>query len=240
MKIPAIQGIIDRRILINYNVDEQTIRNFLPSPFEPKLVNGKGVAGICLIRLKEIRPSGLPRQLGISSENGAHRIAVTWKENGSTKEGVYIPRRDTNSFLNSWAGGRIFPGVHNLAEFNVNESNGNYQVAFKSKDGTSLSIEAEESELWNEQSLFEDLACASEFFEKGSVGFSPIPRTNQFQGLELKVENWKVSTLKVRSVQSSFFENEQLFPKGTLKFDNALLMRNITHKWNGLSKMKRP
>lgn len=240
MKIPAIQGIIDRRILINYNVDEQTLRNFLPSPFEPKLVNGKGVAGICLIRLKQIRPSGLPKQLGISSENGAHRIAVTWKESGSTREGVYIPRRDTNSLLNSWAGGRVFPGVHHWAEFNVNESNGNYHVAFKSKDGTSLSIEAEESELWNGQSLFENLACASEFFEKGSVGFSPIPKTKQFQGLELQVQNWEVSTLKVNSVESSFFEDEQLFPKGTLKFDNALLMRNITHKWNGLSKMTSP
>jgi hypothetical protein len=240
MKIPAIQGLIERRILINYSVDEQTLRNFLPEPFEPKLVNGRGVAGICLIRLKEIRPPGLPKQIGISSENGAHRIAVTWKEHGSTKEGVYIPRRDTNSYLNAFAGGRVFPGVHHLAKFNFHESNGNYQVAFDAKDGTSLSIKAEEAESWNPKSIFEDLTSASKFFENGTIGFSPIPKTSQFQGLELKVEHWKVSTLKVSAVHSSFFEDEQIFPKGTLKFDNALLMRNISHTWNGLEKLSCP
>ena len=93
MKIPKIKGIIDRRILINYQIDQNVLENYLPKPFRPKLVKGKGVAGICLIRLKEIRPKGLPKQFGISSENGAHRIAVEWTENGIIKEGVYIPRR---------------------------------------------------------------------------------------------------------------------------------------------------
>jgi hypothetical protein len=50
--------------------------------------------------------------MGISSENGAHRIAVEWTENGAIKEGVFIPRRNSSSFFNSLAGGRIFPGRH--------------------------------------------------------------------------------------------------------------------------------
>ena len=155
MKIPKIKGIIDRRILINYQVDKDALENYLPKPFKPKLVNGKGIAGICLIRLKEIRPKGLPKQIGISSENGAHRIAVEWIENSELKEGVYIPRRDTSSKLNSLAGGTIFPGVHHLAEFSVNESDGNYKVAFVSDDETSLSIEAKETNNWNNECVFE-------------------------------------------------------------------------------------
>ena len=110
MKIPKIKGVIDRRILINYQVEREALENYLPKPFKPKLVNGKGIAGICLIRLKAIRPKGLPKQIGISSENGAHRIAVEWTKNGEKKEGVFIPRRDTSSKLNAWAGGTIFPG----------------------------------------------------------------------------------------------------------------------------------
>ncbi len=237
MKIPKIKGIIDRRILINYQVDKSALENYLPKPFKPKLVNGKGIAGICLIRLKEIRPKGLPKQIGISSENGAHRIAVEWIENSELKEGVYIPRRDTSSKLNSLAGGTIFPGVHHLAEFSVNESDGNYKVAFVSDDETSLSIEAKETNNWNNESVFESLDCVSDFFENGSVGYSPDK--NDFEGLELKAYNWKVSLLDVRNVQSSFFENENIFPKGSVKFDNALLMRDIEHEWIGLKKIKR-
>ena len=134
LKIPIITGIIDRRILINYQIDEEVLSKYLPKPFTPKLVNGKGIAGICLIRLKDIRPKGLPKQIGISSENGAHRIAVKWEENGKIKEGVYIPRRDTSSKLNSLAGGTIFPGIHHLAKFCINESNGSYEVSFMSDD----------------------------------------------------------------------------------------------------------
>jgi hypothetical protein len=237
MKIPKITGIIDRRILINYQVDKEVLENYLPEPFKPKLVNGKGIAGICLIRLKEIRPKGLPKQIGISSENGAHRIAVEWIENGELKEGVYIPRRDTSSKLNSLAGGTIFPGVHHLAEFSVNESDGNYKVAFVSDDETSLSIEAKETNNWNNESVFESLDCVSDFFENGSVGYSPDK--NDFEGLELKAYNWKVSLLDVKNVQSSFFENENIFPKGSVKLDNALLMRDIEHEWIGLKKIKK-
>lgn len=236
MEIPIIKGVIDRRILINYQVDKEVLENYLPFPFKPKLVNGKGIAGICLIRLKEIRPKGLPKQIGISSENGAHRIAVEWIDNGELKQGVYIPRRDTSSKLNSLAGGTIFPGVHHLADFKVNEKNGIYEVSFISEDQTSLSIKAKETDIWNSESVFENLKCVSDFFENGSVGYSPDK--NDFDGLKLKVYNWKVSVLEVQKVESSFFENEGIFPKGSVKFDNGLLMKDIEHEWSGLKKMK--
>jgi hypothetical protein len=236
MKIPKIKGIIDRRILINYQIDPKVLQDYLPEPFKPKLVNGKGIAGICLIRLKEIRPKGLPKQIGISSENGAHRIAVEWMEEDVLKEGVYIPRRDTSSRLNALAGGTLFPGIHHLAKFTVHESNGNYEVAFVSQDNTSLSIKAKETEEWNPESVFEDLECVSAFFEKGSVGYSPDKA--DFEGLELKAYTWKVSLLEVEAVQSSFFENEATFPKSSVKFDNALLMKNIEHEWIGLKRIR--
>lgn len=136
MRIPKIIGIIDRRILINYQVDKDVVAKFLPEPFRPKLVNNKAIVGICLIRLKDIRPKGVPKMIGISSENGAHRIAVEWTDKDGVREGVYIPRRDTSSKLNSLAGGRFFPGVHHFAEFTVDERDGNYSVEFKSDDNT--------------------------------------------------------------------------------------------------------
>ncbi len=237
MRIPKIKGIIDRRILINYQVDKEVLENYLPKPFKPKLVNGKGIAGICLIRLKEIRPKGFPKQIGISSENGAHRIAVEWTENGELKEGVYIPRRDTSSKLNSLAGGFLFPGIHHLSKFKVNEKEENYEISFISDDTTSLSIKAKETNIWNKESVFENIECVSDFFENGSVGYSPD--TNDFEGLELKAYNWKVSLLDVEDVKSSFFEDESIFPKGSIKFDNALLMKNIEHEWIGLKKIKK-
>lgn len=239
MKIPTIIGTIDRRILINYQVDKDVLTKYLPVPFRPKLVNGKGVVGICLIRLKNIRPKGLPKTVGISSENGAHRIAVEWTENGEIKEGVFIPRRDTSSKLNSLAGGRIFPGIHHLADFSIHEEKENYSVEFTSDDDTFLSIKAKETTNWNTDSVFDSLECASDFFEKGAVGYSPNKIGETFDGLELKTYEWKVKPLTVSEVRSSFFEDEAIFPKGTVKFDNALLMKSIEHEWKSLRGIKK-
>jgi len=110
MKFPTIHGLIERRILINYTIDPDVVRAMLPAPFRPLLHKGNAIGGICLIRLKNIKPKGLPDIIGINSENGAHRFAVEWDEAGVVKQGVYIPRRDTSSSINALAGGRVFPG----------------------------------------------------------------------------------------------------------------------------------
>lgn len=236
MKIPTIKGIIDRRILINFVADPEIISKLIPKPFRPKTYKGKAIVGICLIRLKEIRPKGFPSFIGISSENGAHRIAVEWDDNGEIKEGVYIPRRDSNSFFNSMVGGRIFPGKHFHAKFDIVESNGNYKIGFKSSDNTTISIEAKKANTFNPDSIFETLHNVSKFMESGALGYSP--NGDKYEGLLLKTYNWKIEPLDVTSVNSSFFENLENFPKGSIKFDNALLMTGIEHEWNSVANKK--
>jgi hypothetical protein len=235
MNFPVIKGIIDRRILVNFTIDADIARKIIPAPFTPKLFKGKAIAGICLIRLKDIRPKGLPAFVGISSENGAHRIAVEWMENDVLKEGVFIPRRDTSSRLNALAGGRIFPGRHVHANFNVKEAHDQYHVDFTSTDGTFIAIDGTKADTLPADSIFDDLATVSAFFEKGAAGYSP--NGNCYDGLELKVKEWKVDALTVTNVRSSYFENKAVFPEGSVQFDNALLMRGIEHEWHGLGSL---
>lgn len=234
MTIPTLSGVIDRRMLINYRVAPSVLQNVLPSPFRPLLAGGFGMAGICLIRLKHVRPKGLPEIVGLSSENGAHRIAVEWTENGVTKHGVYIPRRDTSSPFNALVGGRLFPGMHHRAAFTVNEHEKHLAVSFTSTDGTFLSIDAEESNDWNSTSVFGNLEQASDFFKRGAHGYSPDAR-GAYDGLALKAFSWKVTPLQVHGVRSSFFEDRSRFPEGSITFDNALLMKNIAHEWASLA-----
>ena len=142
MRIPVIRGVIDRRILVNYHVDPRVLAPLLPAPFRPKVVHGIGMVGICLIRLKKVRPTLFPSWLGIASENAVHRTA-------------------------------------------------------------------------------------------GSLGYSATPDPSRFQGLELRCLGWRVEPLEVEEVRSSFFEDESYFPKGSIEFDCALLMRGIEHEWHG-------
>ena len=58
------------------------------------------------------------------------------------------------------------------------------------------------------------------------------PDPSRFQGLELRCHNWRVEPLEVEDVQSYFFEDESLFPKGSIELDCAMLMRGIEHEWH--------
>jgi hypothetical protein len=232
MRLPPIHGYIDRRILVNFTADSDIVKKIIPKPFRLKVYKDKAIVGICLIRLKSIKLKRLPDFVGVSSENGAHRIAVEWEEEGETKEGVYIPRRDTSLRLNTILGGRIFPGKHYLARFNVKEGDGKYHVDFTSSDSTSISIDAKETDSFNPNSIFKTLANVSDFFEKGAVGYSP--HKNKYEGLKLQAYTWRVRPLEVTNVHSSFYENEAVFPKGSIQFDNALLMTKVEHEWKSL------
>jgi hypothetical protein len=238
MQIPVLRGLIDRRLLVNFRVDPVVLPRLLPAPFRPKLVQGIGMAGVCLIRLKDIRPRWLPSFLGISSENAAHRIAVEWDHQGKTQEGVFIPRRDTSSRLNTLAGGTLFPGVHHHAAFHVQEHADRYRIELNSDDRhTHLLVDGHVAQEFPTTSVFGSLREASAFFEKGSLGYSVTAEPGQFDGLELRSFHWQVQPLAVEQVESSFFEDRGLFPAGSVELDCALLMRGIEHEWHDRGKL---
>ena len=232
MRLPTIQGLIRRRILANYHVDPEAVQRLLPARFTPKLHNGFAIAGICLIRLEEIRPKSIPAFAGLSSENAAHRFAVQWEEEGIAKEGVFISRRDTNSRLNQMLGGRVFPGEHHHAEFDVTDEGPEIRFSMRSADDqVTLELEGRTAAGLPSNSIFRSLEDSSNFFEGGSVGYSVTAENDRLDGLKLETNDWHVEPLEVQSLASSFFDNKATFPDGSAQFDHALIMRNIAHEW---------
>jgi hypothetical protein len=232
MRLPVIEGIIRRRILANFSADPAIVARMLPAPLRPKLAGDRAVVGICLIRLEQIRPRHVPAALGISSENAAHRFAVTWTDSeGRAREGVYIPRRDTDSMMNHLAGGRLFPGEHHHAEFTVHDDGVAIDLAMRAKDGgASVSVQGACADGFT-SSLFPSLDDASDFFRGGSLGYSERKDGRCLDGITLHTEAWKVTPMRIDRVQSSFFEDTARFPEGSAVFDCALLMRDIPHEW---------
>lgn len=233
MSLFVIRGKIKRRILVNYRVDPIVFERHIPKQFRPKLHKGWGIAGICLIRLEEIRPGAIPSLFGLNSENAAHRYAVTWQRSSEPSEGVYIARRDTSSYLNHLLGGRVFPGEHELAKFDVVQCDQKIRFNMQSQDRTiEVDFKAEIVEALPKSSIFQSMEEISSFFQAGSLGYSKTSDKKKLDGLVLKTLSWKMESLEVADLHSSYFENLALFPKGSIEFDSALLMQNINHEWH--------
>jgi len=241
MKQPRLSSVIERRLLVNYRVDPRSVASLLPSPLRPQQIDGWAVAGICLIRLGRVRPHWAPGQFGLRSENAAHRIAVEWDGPDGPETGVYIPRRDSGSVINVLAGGRLFPGEHHHATFDVRETSQDLHVAYTSRDGaTHVSVDVSMVEHFQGSTLFADLEQASAFFQQGSAGFSAGRSLGHLDGMELRTDSWRVEPVEVRAVRSTFFDDQDRFPQGSATLDCALLMRGVPVTWNPLRSMPLP
>ena len=238
MRVPTMQGVVERRLLINNRLDRDVAAAMIPAPFEPQLVNGWAIAGICLIRLGQLRPRGVPAAIGLTSENAAHRFAVQWRDETGVRTGVYIPTRHSEAIVNVALGDRLFPGLHHKANFDVTESDDSISVAFTTRDSechvdaaVALSDELTESQ------LFGSTAEASTFFRIGAAGYSPTRRSSRLDGLELRTSAWRIEAASIRYVRSSLFDDRAAFPAGTIHLDSALVMRNVPVEWHGLASL---
>jgi hypothetical protein len=235
MTLPVIAGIIRRRLLINFRADPEVTSRLLPTGMRPKLHGSHAIVGICLIRLERIRPKGLPSALGISSENAAHRFAVEWDGPHGAEEGVFIPRRDTGSILSAMAGGRLFPGEHHRARFEVRDDGRAVSLAMTPEEGDArVVVNGVTAEALPVNSCFDSLEESSAFFSSGSSGFSVTRDPRRLDGLKLVTASWSVQPFEVSDVYSGFIADEARFPKGSIEFDHGLVMRDIPHEWQAL------
>lgn len=223
---------MQRRILVNFRVEPDILSRALPAPFRPALVHGYGVAGICLIRLANIRPVHFPAVVGLTSENAAHRVAVEWDTPDGPVTGAYVPRRDTSSGLAAVAGGRLFPGRQHAAGFDVHERDGIYSVEVVSRDGViHIAVAASVAESVMAGSLFPSVEEASRFFRCAPIGYTPTQTEGVFDAVELRTEGWGIQPLQVEVARSSYFEDAPRFSRGSVVVDSAFLMGDLHTTW---------
>ena len=231
--LPVIQGLIARRVLLNFRADPEVVQKLLPRPFEAETFQGHALVGICLIRLEQIRPRSFPRWLGLASENTAHRVAIRYPSKGNMKSGVFIWRRETDQKLVQMFGGRLFPGVHLAARFAVHNNQDGITMDVQNADGNSdVSFSAKYSNMWRPRSVFPTLKEASEFFRQGDCGFSCSLQGNSVEGMQLRTFTWSPVMLEVELRKCSFYFDTLRFPHGSVEFDCGMMLRGVPHEWH--------
>jgi hypothetical protein len=231
MRLPKIRGVIERRLLVNFAVDPSLVARLLPPPFKPWVHGGAALVGVCLIRLREVRPAAIPFRVGARSENAAHRLAVVWREGDVERHGVYVPGRWTSSRFNACAGGKLFPGRFGLARFASHEDGARVSVDVDGGDGSRIRASGRATADWPAHSLFGSAAEAASFLRRGAIGWSFAGADAAPDGMELEADHWNATPFEIDACASSYLDDPRRFPPGALVFDHALLMREIPHAW---------
>jgi hypothetical protein len=234
--LPILEGIIARRLVLNYRADPRLFSSIVPSPLQVATINGFAVFGICLIRLEKVRPKGFPSIVGVTAESMAHRIAVRFPYRGQSKDGVFIWRRDTSQCLMSAFGGYLFPGIFNPARFQVKDSPSAVVMDIKTRRGEAdTQLTAHYGGEWKPTALFETLDGASQLLKQGDCGFSCTRSATRLEGMRLAAQDWKVSPLQVENYKSVFFDKLAAKLGCGFEFDHAIAMHGIRHEWHELT-----
>jgi hypothetical protein len=234
--LPLIQGVIARRMLLNFRADPDVVQRLLPAPLEVDIQHGHAMVGVCLVRMEKLRPQGVPGAFGLSSENMAHRVAIRYPGSDGMRSGVFIWSRETDQRWVELLGGRLFPGVHRHARFQVTDSSDHLAMDVTSDDSkTDVHFSARVSGEWRPTPSFGTFDEVSEFFRKGDCGFSCSLRGDELEGLQLKMLKWDMVPMEIESQHSAFFSDVKRFPAGSIEFDCGLLMRGLPHEWHQLT-----
>jgi hypothetical protein len=128
-----------------------------------------------------------------------------------------------------------------MSDFSVQDDEGKIRMRIMERGAIEplVDFEAKETGDFPKDSVFENLTETSEFFRLGNVGYSSKPESDEMEGLELRTLDWLVSPLEVTRIASSYYDDETLFPKGSITFDHGLLMRNISHEWHTLPSIQK-
>lgn len=230
-----------RRILLNFRIDQDIAREILPSVFRPRLCQRYAIGGICLIQFGDLDGNFLPIWMGPGTNTASYRFAVTWEQDGETRFGNYVPRRESNSFLYRSLGDKAFPPVFNRSCFRMSEEGGRVHLRVEGiDDGSEIEFHGQQVEEMTSNSVFGCVEDAVEFFSKNTLSYFPNytdalfygrETTGTYHGVELRIPEWSLQPMKIEMIASSFVDNRRIFPPGSIEIDSAFIMRNVAHTW---------
>ncbi len=230
-RLARATGVLENTVLLNFRTDAEVLRRLLPSPFEPRLVDGYGLVGILLFTMKDL---SCEKTMGFSppSDHVLYRIAVSWKKGGRTFHGMYLLRHEVNTRLPVRQRRRgLFPVAGIPVRWHKVSDSGSIEWTLKNKTNTKLHVKAKISSSFSGGSVFRSLEEASDFFAAERAAIAPRFQKSIFSNTHFLPLTWPVKALFVQKLTTDVDQVENLFPKGQIFFDSGLIWSKIPCKW---------
>lgn len=231
-RLAQATGVLENTVLLNFRTDAEVLRRLLPSPFEPRLVDGYGLVGILLFTMKDLTcetTMGFPSP---PSDHVLYRIAVSWKQGGRTFHGMYLLRHEVNTRLPVRQRRRgLFPVAGIPVRWHKGSVSSSIEWTLKNKAKTKLHMKAKISSSFSGGSVFRSLEEASDFFATERAAIAPRFQKSIFSNTHFLPLQWPVQPLFVQKLTTDVDQLHNLFPQGQIFFDSGLIWPKIPCKW---------
>lgn len=235
MMFPELVGNAQRQILVNYRTQPDFLFPHLPTGFAPLTHEGWGFAGIKLVSLKELRPKGWPRLLGMSVDFVSFRILAKWRTpENIVRSGSVELWRECSSKVALKTSQKYFDGrlIHSTMFFR--DDAGLYRIVGSSEDAE-YEFEGRRADRLPRDSAFIRAADARDFFARESNTVLKSESNDSLLQIEEHVEDRELQPLAVHHCSNSWFDEENRFPLQFMRFDHALVCGPASYSLRSLT-----
>jgi hypothetical protein len=203
--VPVLRGSVDRRLVLTYRLEPTAAAAAVPDRFRPRTVRGHALGSLLILRIRGLRPRGLPERAGRTTYHALHRVAVEWSERNRQRSGAYVIRRASDSRLSALLGRWLAPGGAHHATFAVDVTDERVEATVSDRSGVRANLAGTPTDELPADSVFDDITRAAAYFEADVVGHSPPDEG--YRGVALRMLDWEVTPVTVEAASASFFDD---------------------------------
>jgi uncharacterized protein YqjF (DUF2071 family) len=217
--------------IVNYSVDRDVLRRLIPAALELDAAHDRGYVTLVCADMVKMRPSPMPRLLGITYDQVVYRVPVRYRG----EPGLFFLGSDAGQPLMVAAGAAFSMFGVRLSRTKITDAGDRVTIdVFGRKPGFDfhafLKIEPAAVAM-PADSVFETTAEAQSFLVDRFVAFVPGVRNNPMRRVRVRRGSWEVLLPSTTDIRSDVLDGSSDFPAGSALLDNVLVARDIPYHW---------
>ena len=213
-------------LVLAYAVPVEAVEPLLPPKLEPDGHGDLGFAAAAFVQTEGMRPSFLPRSLGLDFFLAGYRIFVRVAGRPSLR-GLYIIRSDTDSRLLAFLGNATTTYRYGTADASFWLENGTLRVEVSPGVKVVADLESRPAQL-PASSPFSSIPEARRFAGSLPYTFHHEPETGRLLGVRGVRSSWDPQPVSVVVAELAFFA--ELFGEAAT-LANAFYVEGIDYRW---------
>jgi hypothetical protein len=222
-------------LVLTYAFPAALLEPLLPPGLVLDTYQDCGFVAIALVATNRLRPSFLPKMLGLDFFLSGHRIFTRLGSSSSALRGLYILRSDTDRRLMYRAGNIFTHYKYSLCQAGCENDGLELRIAIKTAEGEAdLRVQAQLNSRpapLPEGSPFVDLHAARRFAGPLPYTFDYEPQTRSIIAVRGVRKRWEPEPVEVQIEKAPSFFGGSPFNKVQPVLANAFYLENVPYRW---------
>jgi uncharacterized protein YqjF (DUF2071 family) len=219
-------------LLANFAIKPEVLAAVLPAPIQPAVTHDAAWLSVVIAQMKDLRPAGVPRALGVTYNQIVYRAVVTYGDH----RGVHFLRSDANSRLMSATGNAMSFFRFHYSEVDIERRGAVLRVRVATDDSRAdiraeYDLDHTAPEL-PATSRFTDLDDAKTSLVELFTAYHPNPARRTMDCVDITRNDWRLTVVNDPAATFSYMTSGTPFTSQSAVLDSVFAVEDLEYHWH--------